>query len=115
MTTVIQLPFPPSTNTLFAGKTRRYISPQYKRWRTAAGWQLQGQRVKPITGKVCISVELRAPDKRERDADNYLKAIQDLLVTHRVITGDGRSVVQRISAEWTAAGVPGALVTISPA
>ena len=115
MITVIRLPFPPSVNGLFAGKTRRYVSPQYKRWRKMAGWELLAQKIKPIAGKVCVSVVLKAPDRRERDADNYLKAVQDLLVAHAIIPGDGKSVITKVSAEWTSAGTVGAVVTITPA
>jgi len=113
--TVIKLPFPPSVNGLFAGKKRRYVSPHYRAWRQQAGWQLVSQRIAPVSGRVHIAVELTAPDRRERDADNYLKALQDLLVTHGVIPGDGKSVIVKVSAEWTTAREVGAIVTITPA
>jgi len=107
------VPFPPSVNGLFAGKQRRYIAPRYRKWRKEAGMELMAQRARPVHGKVTVSVVLKAPDRRERDADNYLKAIQDLLVENGIIAGDGRSIVRKSSAEWTDAGEARAEVTIT--
>lgn len=113
--TEITLPFPPSANNLFAGTTRRHISKRYAAWRTTAGWELRAQKARPVTGQVGIEVTLTPPDRRRRDASNFLKAIEDLLVSHRIIADDGQQVVRRVSAQWTEPGAPLARVTITPA
>lgn len=107
------LPFPPSVNNLFAGLRRRRISARYRTWRKEAGLELLAQRARPVHGKVVVTVLMKAPDRRERDADNYLKAIQDLLVSNGIIASDSKSTVRRVSAEWTEAGTPRAEVTIT--
>lgn len=107
------LPFPPSVNGMFPGMKRRRLSPRYRTWRKQAGLKLMAQRARPVHGTVVVAVVMKAPDKRERDADNYLKAIQDLLVSNGIIAGDSKSVVRRVSAEWTEAGTPRAEVTIT--
>lgn len=109
------LPFPPSANSLFAGKTRRYVSPRYKKWRAAAGWELQSQRIRSAIGPVVIDIALTAPDKRARDADNGNKAILDLLVRHGVLSDDSSVQVRQVTARWTVADRPGATITILPA
>lgn len=107
------LPFPPSVNGLFAGIQRRRISPRYRTWRKQAGLELMAQRARPIHGRVSIHVVLKAPDKRVRDADNFFKAINDLLVKNGIIADDGETIVRSVSAEWTDAGAPRAEVTIT--
>lgn len=44
---------------------------------------------------------LKAPDKRQRDADNYIKAVGDFLVTHGVIAGDDSRYVRSFYIEWS--------------
>lgn len=112
---VFDLPFPPSANGLFAGKRRRYISPAYERWRTAAGWELLAQKVRSVAGPVSIDIALCAPDNRRRDADNANKPILDLLVEHKLIEDDSKHVVRAVTSRWTEHDRPGARVTITPA
>jgi Holliday junction resolvase RusA-like endonuclease len=110
----IRLPFPPSVNCLFAGKTRRYVSKPYARWRRAAGAELLAQRVRPVAGRVTIEILLTPPDsRRARDGDNYIKAINDLLVAHGIIMDDSAAFVGKTSAEWVESQTPGAMVIIS--
>lgn len=105
----VNLPFPPSVNCLFAGKARRYPSPRYKRWKSAALWHLRMSKAKQILGPVDISIDLTAPDKRVRDVDNYSKALLDSLVWSGVLADD--SQVQQLNLRW-ADGEPGARITI---
>lgn len=96
---MIQLPFPPSTNNLFATVSRKRIkSEAYKSWLTAAGWELKAQNPTPIKGAFRFSMVCYPPDRRRRDLDNLAKAPLDLLKTHGVIEDD--SLSRSIHLEW---------------
>lgn len=111
----LELPFPPSTNNLFVnGKSGkgRFTSPAYKGWRAEAGWMVRQQiGARRIDGPYILSVALVRPDKRARDASNYLKAVEDLLVWLNVTDDD--SNCRKISAEWVEVGPP-CFVIVSP-
>lgn len=111
---VINLPFPPSVNALFgqAPGHKRYPSAQYKTWQTAAEWTLLTARPPRVPGPVFLLFEFVAPDKRQRDVSNYIKAPEDLLVRHNVIDGDHNEVVRRIEAKWSE-GEEGVRITIT--
>jgi Holliday junction resolvase RusA-like endonuclease len=47
-----------------------------------------GPVISPFTSHVRLEVELREPDARRRDADNFAKAIQDSLVWAGVLADD---------------------------
>lgn len=112
---VIALPFPPSVNTLFAGRSRRYVCPRYRRWREIADMEILAARTRSVAGRVAVSVNLHPRDDRVRDADNYLKPLIDCIVRMHIIEGDDRRVVQRVSASWGARRrPPEAIVTITP-
>lgn len=111
---VVDLPFPPSVNNLFAnGSSGRYITQQYKDWRTNAGWKLKIDRTPRLPGPVKISLVYEEKSGR-RDLDNLLKACLDLLVEHKIIDGDHRSVVRALEASWSKK-VQGVRVTIASA
>lgn len=95
---ILNLPVPPSVNNCFPTNKagRRYPSAEYEAWRKDAGYQLNIQKPPMFTGKVEISVTLPEP-KRACDADNRLKPILDLLVTHRIIPTDDNRCVRRVS------------------
>lgn len=88
--TRISLPWPPSTNELYAigGNHRRVVSPRYKAWKETAGWTLQAQRPPKFSGPVSITIELCPPHTRRFDLDNRTKSTLDLLVTHGVLPDD---------------------------
>lgn len=110
------LPFPPSVNNLFAGKRRRYPTKRYKAWQASAGWVIAASKRRRCTSPVTIEIALSAPDKRRRDASNYIKGIEDLLVTMGVLNGDDSRHVRQVTSFWSeAVGPPGAVVTIKPA
>jgi crossover junction endodeoxyribonuclease RusA len=111
--TVICLPMPPSTNHLFAGRGRRYRSPEYKAWTIEAGLQLNRQHPASVLGLVSLLIEVAEPKtKRAQDITNRIKAVEDLLVSHGVIQGDDQRYVRRVTAEW--ADIEGARVTVTP-
>lgn len=112
----VWLPFPPSVNTLFATSRdgrRRFPSKGYRRWKAAAGALLMASRLRPTPGTYHLEIKLRAPDRRARDADNYIKAVSDLIVSHALVADD--ALAMSVSAEWVQDGKPGAWVTIIPA
>lgn len=96
------LPFPPSVNTYWRN-TRKgvLISASGRCFRSnafAAVLQQLKRRPQPITVNVQVTVLLFPPDKRQRDLDNYLKALFDSL-THAGIWGDDRQI-KRFTVEW---------------
>jgi crossover junction endodeoxyribonuclease RusA len=109
---VIELPMPPSSNNMFvnAGK-RRIRSAEYSGWLLEAGFQLKSQRPPLVAGKVSLLIEVEEPKTKIRqDCTNRIKAVEDLLVSHRVIQGDDQRFVREVTARWAA--VEGVKVTV---
>ncbi len=95
----LTLPFPPSVNGLYPGKARRHKSKRYKAWIKEAGWTLKTQEpIHRFRSPVSIVLTFGRPDKRVRDLSNYIKAVEDLLVTHGIIRDD--SDVHRGEQYW---------------
>ena len=91
---------PPSTNELYKkGKGRIYLSPRYKLWKLAAGWEYhrQRRRIAKISGPYTLHLILSSA-KRRGDCDNRLKATLDLLKGLGV-TPDDR-LCEKATAEW---------------
>lgn len=86
----LDLPIPPSVNNMFPGRSGRFKSAEYKAWIKAAGWELNAQKVRPVSGPYALTLEL--PEKMRGDVDNRLKGISDLLVSHRLTPDDSRAV-----------------------
>lgn len=117
MMTVIVLPFPPTTNHLFAnftrkGKQLRVQTNAYKAWQLEAGMELMRQRPVPsFDAPVELTLKLGRPDRRRRDLANYEKAVSDLLVEHKILTDD--SLIHKLTMLW-ANDVHGVQVEIEP-
>lgn len=108
----LSLPFPPSVHGLYrGGRWRGDISPAYKAWRDEAGYLLNRQNSTSLKGPVRIFIRLVPPDGRERDGDNYVKAVFDLLVSHGVIEADDSTTVRSHYVEWADDG-PSCVVVI---
>lgn len=74
----LRLPWPPSVNHYYVHSRKGvFISAKGRLFRKRV-IALLGQR-DPITSPIKLSVELFPPDKRRRDIDNTLKALQDAL------------------------------------
>jgi hypothetical protein len=105
-TTTLFLPFPPSTNTLFSGKARRFKSDAYKKWIIEAQADIDAQKYvdgfkwKNHKGKVELSLALKAPDERRRECSNYIQAVEDLLVANGIIQGDDYRYVRSVHVFW---------------
>ena len=108
----IELPFPPSVNALWRrGRSGMYRAPRYMTWINAAGWQLKGQRPGRISGDYILVIQLERRDRRKRDADNFIKAVSDLLVSHGVIEDD--ALAQSVTAIWSD-NIKGCRVVVTP-
>lgn len=112
--TSITLPMPPSVNAMYssAGK-RRVKSKVYTMWTQEAGLKLNTQHPKPIKGEVSIRIGLVAQSNRHQDADNRVKAVLDLLTTHKIIEDDSNKYVRDLNVRWLDQG-PACSVTITP-
>lgn len=94
----ITLPYPPSTNELYANVAGRgrIKSARYRTWRYAAGWELLSQRPDKITGAYELSIALNRA--RSGDLDNRVKAVSDLLVELRITPDDKQ--MEALSVRW---------------
>lgn len=94
----IDLPVPPSVNNLFFNRPGgRTITPKYKAWQTEAGWMLQASKPPAIKGPVALMYTF---EEGRADLGNLEKPVTDLLVTHKLIDGDGPKVVKQISMSF---------------
>jgi len=100
----LTLPFPPTTNHLFANRKSggRFKTAHYKAWATEAGWEAKRQRAGKVSGPYALYITACRPDARKRDLDNLLKPVSDLLKDIGVIEGD--HLCQKIGMSWGPAG-----------
>ncbi len=86
--TWVALPLPPSVNNLFATVgNKRVKTKQYKAWLSDALTALVELK-KPAPGKYRIWVVVGGDVDQQRDLDNMLKPIGDVLVAAGIIPGD---------------------------
>lgn len=97
----VHLPFPPSTNNLFSQNKagRRFPSPRYKRWRSAAYTTIMAARLPKYDCLIAVRVLLVPPSEARRDVDNHVKAVLDALVYMETIKDD--SLIVSCSSHWT--------------
>lgn len=116
----LTLPYPPTVNNLFlnVGKAR-IKAPAYRSWLAQAGAEILQNRARlnarKVTGAYSFSLVAERPDKRRRDLGNLLKACEDLLVSHGLISDD--SDAERIELRWSSnpPAKPGRVhVTVTP-
>lgn len=102
------LPIPPSTNNLFAtiGR-RRVVTRAYREWRATAAAMIAREDARTISGWVRIDIAL--PITLRGDVSNRVKAIEDALVSARVIADDRFVSDLRVTRETDA---PYAFVTV---
>ena len=95
---------PPSVNHMY-GKSKRwvYISTKARAWQRNAGTELNIQKPGRVVGTYTMTIELARPDNRRRDASNYIKILEDLLVRHGVVDDD--SLAQSVTSRWVVAAV----------
>ena len=80
MTSPIVLPYPPSVNRYWRmWRGRMLLSQQARAYRQQVGVILADAGIVPASGPLAVHVKLYPPDRRRRDADNAIKAINDSL------------------------------------
>jgi crossover junction endodeoxyribonuclease RusA len=76
----LELPFPPSANHLYRHVgPRTLISREGRRFRERVCAQLASLGVRQMKGALRIDIEVYPPDRRKRDLDNAVKALNDAL------------------------------------
>ena len=77
----LDLPYPPTVNSYWKrnrnGSVR--VGEAGIAFRKAVWLWCRQNRIKPLTGRLAMAIELYQPDKRRRDIDNVLKATLDAL------------------------------------
>lgn len=96
----ITLPWPPSFNSYWRPHIIGYRNPtvvmtttqRARLYRTDVHEVIRAKlghlRIAVFTCRVRMDLELRAPDRRKRDLDNHIKAIQDSLTHAKVLEDD---------------------------
>ena len=120
----LNLPFPPTTNNLYANrKGGRYTTQRYMTWQRAADGYLLSQKrqvgLTALDGPYRLSIVLdcrnratKAGKRRKIDCDNYCKSISDWLVQRQLVPDD--SFCEGISVNWGYVGDGLCSVTVLP-
>lgn len=102
-TIIVDLPWPPSTNSLWRNVGGRAIkSAKYRKWIKAAQSEWYVQKInqpKKIDGKFSATLILNPPDKRHIDIDNRIKAPLDLAESLGLIEDD--HLCRRLLVEYS--------------
>jgi len=101
----LKMDIPPSVNRIWrqgvGGKV--YRSNQYVDWQKKTLWEIKLQaKGKNIVGPYHIRVIVERRDKRKRDLDNFIKAINDVLTTSNIIEDD--HLCQSVYMAWGDSG-----------
>jgi len=76
----LELPFPPSVNHLWRRVGHRtLLSRGGRAFRRSVQAVLSARNVRPIAGRLAVTIDVHPPDRRRRDLDNALKALLDAL------------------------------------
>lgn len=87
-----RLPFPPSVNSAWRHAGRfTYLTRPQREFRAAVCAQFAG--VRSLTGRLAVSLELIAPNRRRYDIDGRIKAVLDAL-QHAAVIADDEQVDQ---------------------
>jgi Holliday junction resolvase RusA-like endonuclease len=86
----LTLPLPPSTNNLFKTVQHggRAKTGSYRDWIKTAGWNIEQLQIAPLRGRYELTIML--PAAMRGDISNRIKAVEDLLVAHRLTDDDSR-------------------------
>ena len=106
ITTVVDLPFPPTANLIWRQSAGRkpHLSKDYQDWKKAADimavarYQLRGKRI--IQGHFEAHIGLNADIGKRGDIDNRIKAVMDWAQSRLLIINDKNC--RRLTVEWTA-------------
>jgi len=90
----LTLPFPPSVNGYWRSIRGRQILSERGRAYKASALRVP---MALTPGSVAVTMRLYPPDRRQRDLDNYFKAVGDV-IKNRAIEDD--SQIRRLVLEW---------------
>lgn len=113
--TTLRLPWPPSLNSIWrAVGGRILLSARGRQYRIEAVEcaRDQGAQDLKLEGRLRVVLVLSPPDKRDRDLDNHVKAIQDAL-THAGTWGDDAQVDELMVVRSAVTKGGAAVITIS--
>lgn len=90
---VLRVPVPPSANNLFTNAETgrsygRHKSPDYRKWLHEAGWEVKRQAGSLHFAKPGLRVLIEIDLPRQRDMDNTIKPLLDLLVYTHIFADD---------------------------
>ena len=90
----LALPWPPTINHYYAPGPRLgtyYMTAAARAYRIEVSTRVGAQRMRQhLTGRLSLCVEAYPPDRRARDLDNLLKAVQDSLQHAGVYVSDSQ-------------------------
>lgn len=87
----IELPFPPSINHLWRRVgNRTLVSRGGRAFCRAVHAALVAQGVRPISGRLAVTIDVHPPDRRRRDLDNIMKALLDAMQHGGAYHDDGQ-------------------------
>lgn len=87
---------PYSTNEIWRSvKGRNIKSKGYRDWIIAAGAELEAQKPACVPGAFVITIDLCSSCRL--DVDNAIKTIVDLLRAHKVIEGDSKKYLRKVT------------------
>ena len=92
MNIILELPFPPTVNSYYGHNKRgiKYITKKGREFREACAQSCLEQKAYGLSLNVPLQLDviLYPPDRRQRDLDNYMKALQDALTLAKVWEDD---------------------------
>lgn len=111
--TSLTLPWPPSVNHYWRRVgARTLISKEGREYRERVAIERAAQRVKPLPGRVRVTIMCCLPDRRERDPDNLLKGLMDSMVHAGILAGDSFKHIQALTVEDSGAMEKGGKVMV---
>ena len=102
---VLELPYPPlsgNNQTAAAANGGRYTKKEvlaYRRLVSLAAHE-QGMHGLELEGPLELAIAAAPPNRRRRDADNFLKPLLDAITRARVWLDDSNQVIARTEIEW---------------
>lgn len=111
---VLRVPVPPSANNLFtnaetgrAAGISRVKGKKYRSWLSEAGWEVKRQSPPFFALPVAVVIEVDLP--RQRDMDNAIKPLLDLLVYVSVLQDDSLvddlRIIRRGDKKWASVSI----------
>ena len=101
----LELPWPPSANTIWRKVgTRVLLSAKARAFRAAVASCVASARARdklpmtPLSGGIAVTLALRPPDRKRRDIDNFTKATLDAMTRAGVWNDD--SQLQCLAQTW---------------